>query len=342
MSGEERGKRQTDARTRRDFLKATLGAAGGLVVGCQNVTTTPSTTPSDPTVPGGNLPPGDVPPGNVPPGDIDAHVHVWTADLERYPLKPDFRPEFMRPPTFTSRELFAQTRANDVGRVVLIQMSFYGYDNSYMLDTMEAHPGVFSSVAVIDAENKPRETMLALKERGVRGFRIQPRNRSDLGWLERGGMAEMWKVGAEAGLSLCALLNPEFLPSVDVMCEKFPRTRVVIDHFGRVGIDGEIRSRDLDRLCALSRHDNVYVKVSAFYALGAKRTPYHDLIPMIDRVVKCFGPQRLMWASDCPFQVLPGHSYAASIGLIREGVASLSQDDRQWILRRTAERVFFS
>ena len=126
MSGEERGKRQTDVRTRRDFLKATLGTAGGLVVGCQNVTTTPSTTPSAPTVP----------PGDVPPGNIDAHVHVWTADLERYPLKPDFRPEFMRPPTFTSRELFAQTRANDVGRVVLIQMSFYGYDNSYMLDVM--------------------------------------------------------------------------------------------------------------------------------------------------------------------------------------------------------------
>ena len=72
---------------------------------------------------------------------IDAHVHVWTDDLERYPLAPGYTRDQMRPPTFTPEELLAHCRPCGVERVVLIQMSYYGYDNSYMLDVMRAYPG---------------------------------------------------------------------------------------------------------------------------------------------------------------------------------------------------------
>ncbi len=63
---------------------------------------------------------------------------------------------------------------------------------------------------------------------------------------------------------------------------------------------------------------------------------------MIKRVLDAFGPQRLMWASDCPFQVDPGHDYGSSIDLIKEGLSFLSASDRQWLLKKTAEKVFFS
>ncbi len=81
--------------------------------------------------------------------------------------------------------------------------------------------------------------------------------------------------GAELGLAMCPLIDAKFLPSVDKMCEANPDTTVVVDHFARVGIDGVIRDSDLENLCKLARHPNVYVKTSAFYALGKKshRTP---------------------------------------------------------------------
>jgi predicted TIM-barrel fold metal-dependent hydrolase len=63
---------------------------------------------------------------------------------------------------------------------------------------------------------------------------------------------------------------------------------------------------------------------------------------MIERLLRTFGAERLMWASDCPFQVDPGHSYRASIDLLREGLGFLTQEDREWLLRKTAARVFFS
>jgi predicted TIM-barrel fold metal-dependent hydrolase len=276
-------------------------------------------------------------------GAIDAHVHVWTPDVTRYPLAAPYTPAQMQPASFTPEQLFVHTKPCGVERVVLIQMSYYGFDNRYMLDTMRRFPGVFSGVAVVD-EHAPelRATMLDLKKQGVRGFRIHPAQRAVDNWLFGKPMAQMWRIGADEQLAMCALVNPEALVPLDKMCQQFPDTRLVIDHFSRIGMDGTIRDADVDNLCRLARHKLVSVKVSAFYALGRKKPPYTDLGPMIRRLLEAFGPERLMWGSDCPFQVDPGRTYRDSIDLVRERLDFLSPGDRAWILQRTAERVFFS
>lgn len=275
------------------------------------------------------------------PGIIDAHVHVWTPDLEKYPLGKGFTRADMQPPSFTPEQLFAHSKPHGVDRIVLIQMSYYRYDNSYMLDMMAKYPEVFRGVAVIDPEDKPAETMKMLKKKGVRGFRIRDGEDGPEKWVGNAPMEAMWRCGADEKLAMCGLINPPFLPEVDRMCAKFPQTPVVIDHFGRVGMRAGINQRDLDNLCRLARHENVHVKVSAFYALGQKKPPYRDLIPMIKKVRDAFGAERLMWASDSPFQVVDGHTYAASIQLITQA-DFLKPDEKEALLRGTAKRVLFS
>lgn len=70
---------------------------------------------------------------------IDAHVHVWTPDISKYPLSDKYKRSDMAPPSFTPEELFHHCKPEGVAKVVLIQMSFYGFDNRYMLDSMEKH-----------------------------------------------------------------------------------------------------------------------------------------------------------------------------------------------------------
>lgn len=276
-------------------------------------------------------------------GHIDAHVHVWTPDLEKYPLAKGFSREQMQPPSFTPEELLALAKPCGVERIVLIQMSFYRYDNSYMLDTMKRFPGVFSGVAVIDENGKdPAAEMRAMKAKGVRGFRIRPEDRSRETWLDGDGMAAMWRCGASEGLAMCHLVDPDSLPAIDRMCTKYPETPAVIDHYARIGVDGQIRENDVASLCRLAKHKNMSVKVSAYYALGKKEMPYLDLGPMTRRLLDAYGRERLMWATDCPFQVQNGHTYTSSIELIRDRLDFLTDEDRQWLLRKTAERVFFA
>jgi hypothetical protein len=48
-----------------------------------------------------------------------------------------------------------------------------------------------------------------------------------------------------------------------------------------------------------------------------------------------------MWASDCPYQLDGENTYAASIALVRDKLNFVTAEDKQWLLRRTAEKVFF-
>jgi predicted TIM-barrel fold metal-dependent hydrolase len=83
------------------------------------------------------------------------------------------------------------------------------------------------------------------------------------------------------------------------------------------------------------------VKIGAFYALGKKKPPYDDLLPLIKRTITAFGARRCMWESDSPFQLQGEHTYQASIDVILRRLDFLSGEDKQWLLRKTAERFFF-
>ena len=63
---------------------------------------------------------------------------------------------------------------------------------------------------------------------------------------------------------------------------------------------------------------------------------------MIRQVRDAFGADRLMWASDCPYQVQGSHTYAPAISLVRDKLDFLSAAEKQSLLRGTAERVFFN
>lgn len=275
-------------------------------------------------------------------GWIDAHVHVWTPDVQKYPIDKAFKLSDMQPPSFTAAELLSQCKPLGVDRIVLIQMSFYALDHSYMFDCMREHPGVFSAVALIDYKSDQVVVHARdLVRRGARGFRIHSQGDADQ-WTNSPTMKMLWKTAADDGFAVCPLINPQDIQHVDKLCQQFPKTRVVVDHFARIGVSGSIEDDRLDELCRLARHPNVYLKTSAFYALGKKKMPYHDLKPMIRKVLSAYGAERLMWATDCPYQVQGDHNYKASIDLILQDKEVLTQQDKQHLLRDTAQKVFFT
>ena len=273
---------------------------------------------------------------------IDAHAHVWSDDVARWPLAGQQTASDLAPRRFLPEELLALARAEGVGRVVLIQHSVYHlWDNRYLIDCAQRFPGRFAVLGMVD-DRQPQaaEKLRSLHRQGVGGLRITPRIYGP-NWLLGDGMAALWETAAQTGQVMGCLIDPEHLPQLDAMCGRFPQTRVVIDHMARIGADGMIRPADVEQLCRLARHRHVAVKISAFYALGNKQPPYEDLIPLIRRVLDAFGPPRCMWASDAPYQVQPPHTYAASIALVRDRLGGLSMGDRQWLLARTAEEYFF-
>ena len=135
---------QTPTVSRRNFLASAAAATAGALAGCTTV---------GPAARG---------------GFIDAHVHVWTPDTEKFPLAAGYQKSAMQPPSFTPEELLALARPHGVTRVVLIQMSFYRFDNRYMLDAMRRFPGVFAGVGIVDdSAARPQDAMRDLARQGV-------------------------------------------------------------------------------------------------------------------------------------------------------------------------------
>lgn len=276
-------------------------------------------------------------------GWIDAHVHVWTSEWATYPISVNFLDHEPEPASFLPADLFAEQEGTGVRRTVLVQMSFYEFGNQFMLDVMANFPGRFGGIGIVNHELKTvGNQMKQMAGRGVRGFRLYAFPERVKDWDTSPGMKTMWKTGGEEGLAMCCLANPEVLPVIRRMAQNYPETRVVIDHFSRIGRSGSIEASQLNDLLGLAELPNVYVKTSAFYALGKKKPPYLDLLPMFQKVRDAFGAERLLWGSDCPYQVQGEHTYRASLDLVTKHADFLSAEEREQILQGTAEKLFFS
>jgi predicted TIM-barrel fold metal-dependent hydrolase len=273
---------------------------------------------------------------------VDSHVHVWPALTDKYPLDSKYTPADVVPAAFPPEEIMQLGQKEGVQRVVLIQMSFFGFDNSYMLDCISKWPRVFRGVAIIDHDTPGvADKMTTLKQRGVRGYRLYANAKNVASWASSAGIDAMFKTAAQTQQAICLLSDPEVLPQIDTMAAKYPNTRIVIDHFSRIGMRGRVDQQDMQNLINLARFENVFVKTSAFYALGEKKAPYKDLLPMIKQLRDAFSANRLMWGSDCPYQVQDSHTYASSFALISNHADFLSENEKNAILGKTAERVFF-
>jgi len=287
---------------------------------------------------------------------IDAHIHVWTPDTERYPLAPGFTPDDFWLPSFTPDDHFAYSRRVGKVRLNLVQMTWYGLDHSYILDLIASDPDTYTGTGIVPgicdvSLADPGKSMLTLADGGIRAFRVRGAHArpTALGrqsrWLDYPGYESMFRTGAEHDLALSFLMGIQDLPDLIRMCRRFPQTPVILDHLCGVRLrDGVWPENEVRALCRMARYPRVMVKLGPFQALGDGTAPYTDLLPLIERVVAAFGPERVMWESDSggPIKMKhPKRDYAAAIALIRDHANFLSAGDKEQILVKAAEDFFF-
>lgn len=283
---------------------------------------------------------------------VDAHIHVWSADLDRYPLAPGFAAADLWRPSFTPEEYFAYAPAGT--RVNLVQMTWYGLDHSYIADLIAEAPDTFVGTGVVAGVSDvslapPDKSMLALERRGIVAFRIrgasaQPKWEKPGRWLDQPGYERMFACGADRNLALAFLCGPADLPEIGRMCGRFPQTPVVIDHFGGVRVrGGAVDAAGLAALCGLAQFPRVMVKLGPLHGLGDGPYPFAEMRGLLRPVVAAFGAGRCMWESDSGgplWMEEPDRDYAASVALIAEDDA-YSEAEKALLLGGTAASIFF-
>ncbi len=267
---------------------------------------------------------------------IDAHLHVWELPSTRYPWNPlaTVAPDYAWP---VEHEIEVMDRYGiDYG--ILVQPSMYRYDNRYLLECATRYPERFRLVGLLDPQAEDVEKdMEYLAAQGVRGLRLGPMLRPDISWFNDPKADRVWRSAGELDLVITLLVIPQQLRAARTALERFPNTRVIIDHLARP--DQAENPSLIDGLLSLAAWDQVNVKVSALGFISKEPYPHHDILTLVKRVYDAFGPGRMLWGTDTPMSQKP-EGIPDALKLIELALPQASPQDVDLIKGGTAARLF--
>ena len=274
-------------------------------------------------------------------GTVDAHLHVWSQDAGAYPWQPV---SGIKPPqTEGSAEFLLGLMAEaGVAHACIVQPSAYGWDHTYVAETLRRNPGRFAGICLVDPLSgaaAPRRLEELVREHGFQGLRLNPAAYQGGTWLDDPATDALWQKAAQLGTIISLLIRPEQMRRAETMIAKHPDVRVVVDHLGRPPVREGAPYPGFQDTLRLARYPNTFVKVSGIPAVSQQEYPHRDVWPIIRLVLDAWGSQRLMWATDFP-HIVQQCGYRRCLELITQHVDFLSDADREWLLRRTAHSLW--
>lgn len=265
------------------------------------------------------------------PMSIDCHAHVFLRDLpmpdrRRAPSGYDARPE----------DYIRNLEANGLVRGVLVQPSFLGTDNAYMVEALRRYPTRFRGIAVVDPKIAS-DQLDQLAGAGVVGIRLNlvglpTPDYSDPAWVRL--LAELrrrrWQVEVH---QLAGQLRPAIDPLLAAGVD------VVVDHFGRPDPKLGVDDPGFRYLLSLGQTGHVWVKLSGAYRNGdggRGEAIADEAMPLLRAA---FGLRRLVWGSDWPHTLFENKvQYAGQRRLLDRWIPE--PVERDIVLRATPAELF--
>lgn len=221
---------------------------------------------------------------------VDCHAHVFTRELKlagerRY--APDYDAAI---PDYLS-----MLAANGMSNGVLIQPSFLGTDNGYLLQALKAAPERLRGIAVVDPTISGAE-LQELDRLGVVGLRLNliglpdPELASPI-WQRH--LAEVAALGWQIEIQAEARRLPKLMPPLLAS-----GVNLVIDHFGKPDKDLGVDDPGFRTLLSAGSTGKVWVKLSGAYRNGPNGQQIAVAAAPLLR--DALGLDHLVWGSDWP------------------------------------------
>jgi L-fuconolactonase len=274
---------------------------------------------------------------------IDTHSHIISTDTNHYPKAPvgGHQSEWSRArPVSTEQMIVAMDQAG-IAKSILVQASTcYGHDNSYVTDSVAAHPARFTGVFSVDplAPDAPEKIRhwAGRKLTGMRLFTAGSTMQNQADWVDDPRSFPAWECVTDLKIPVCMQMTVKAIPQLIHILERFPKATVILDHLAKPSLsDGPPYAGAAD-VFRLVDYKNLYLKVSPHTVAEAQngKATYATFFPLL---VSKFGAPRIVW----------GSNYPASKGTLAELLKSsqaalsvLSPEDRDWIFAKTAQNLY--
>jgi predicted TIM-barrel fold metal-dependent hydrolase len=267
---------------------------------------------------------------NLPGGSCDAHFHVFEPG---YPSIPE---PFYSFPEGTIAQYLALAGFFGIDRMVLVQPTYYGTDNSLTIEALRRLGPRARGVVRVE-EDVSEATLDAFHKAGVRAFRLDLFERSEQPVGETAAYVRRMAKRATARGWHVQFYSPgtvirDLLPFLAELEDVF-----VIDHMGYMIESEGATEADFERLLDVLRLGSCYVKLSGAYRI-ARDEPLPVVEPLGRALVRT-RPDRLIWGSDWPHLTNGQRDTGEVLNLLADWAPDPA--DRRRILVEAPGRLFF-
>lgn len=266
---------------------------------------------------------------------VDSQVHTWAASTPERPWPPGAEAHAHRPVPFSTDDLLGEMNAAGVDRAVLVPPSWEGGRNDLALAAARAHPDRFAVMGRIpNNELKTSQGVFARwrEQSGMLGLRLAfntPRATEILG---SGQLDWLWQEAEAEHIPIMVLVWHSEVHFIDAIAERFPRLRLVMDHFSLNSSQRDEEAfRDFAKLLDIAKRPNVAVKASALPSYSTDSYPYRSLHVYLRKAYDAFGPRRMFWGTDLSRSPIP---YRQQVTMFTEEIPWLTEEDKTWIMGR--------
>jgi predicted TIM-barrel fold metal-dependent hydrolase len=220
---------------------------------------------------------------------VDSHAHVMRRGML---LAPDRHSEPKR--DCTVEEYLAVLDAHGMSHGLLTAPSFYGTDNTLLLDALDRAAGRLRGTVIV-APNIDRAALEEMSGRGAVGIRLNWFRRASLPDATSADYRRLFATVRDLGWHVEIYIEgPLLAPLLPKIRDS--GAKVVVDHFGGPDPARGVACAGFQRVLEGVRAGDTFVKLSGSYRQGGA-----DCRPYVDALLDAGGPQQLVWASDWPF-----------------------------------------
>ena len=274
---------------------------------------------------------------------IDIHPHIISKDTKRYPIAPLGGKQSVwsaeRPIDFDN--LVASMNEAGVDKAAIVHSSTtYGYDNSYMVDSIATQPKRFTGVGSVDfaAPDAP-EKIRYWHGKGVTGLRIFSAGSTfekQAETLDDPATFKAWETCAELKIPVVTQLRREGLYMLYTLIRKFPNVKIIVDHLIHAPRGDQPPYERYAFLFELAKYPHVYFKVSTN---NVRHSREHGATPetFFPKLVQEIPANRLAWGSNYPASK---GSLPEMVKEAKAALACLKPGDQEWIFAKTAQSLY--
>jgi predicted TIM-barrel fold metal-dependent hydrolase len=227
---------------------------------------------------------------------VDSHVHLFSADLKRFPLAPNAT---YKPTPLPVEDYVRFAVSVGIDHAVIVHPEPYQDDYRY-LEYCFAHepsPGFFKGTCLFDPTSHETPdriaTLVGMNPKRIVALRIHEVHKPGTPSLTEGpikdrdmhspAMKATWRRVQQLGIGIQMHFLPYYAPQIGELAVQFPDVPVILDHLARAS---EGTPEDFAQVLKLAKLPKVVMK----YSNATK-----DMKPIVRKCYDAFGPDRMMW-----------------------------------------------